>query len=287
MDIRSAVGLMVLAAGVAAGSAARAETRRPDRPDGGSPPLLNHRPTRRPPSRRAPGTPAPRSLDSKRTPMPDREALPQDLQDAPLAPPDAADSAKHRRHQEGWRPGAGEGHLPRSTQRSRRQSQPRDSVTRSPEDLLAPRRPPAERTASDLQQKALGVLDALLDADQELNGFAAVDQPVIVRERDVHHRAHDDRVVDDDRALLNGVQAQDAALGRIQDRRRQQRPVDAAVGDRERAAFQLVQRPACCRARGRPGRRWPSRCSANDSRSASRSTGTTSPLPPPTATPMS
>lgn len=88
MGIRSALGLMVVAASLAAGSGARAETRRSDRPDA-SVPLLESpsRSTAAESPAPPPGTPPPRALDSKRTPMPDREALPKDLQDAPLAPP--------------------------------------------------------------------------------------------------------------------------------------------------------------------------------------------------------
>ena len=64
---------------------------------------------------------------------------------------------------------------------------------------------------------------------------------MIVGEGDVHHRADDDLAVAGDRAVLDGVQAEDAALRRVDDRRREQRAVDAAVGDGERAALQLVE----------------------------------------------
>ncbi len=142
MELRAAVGLMVVAAGVAAGGGARGETRRGDRPDAGAP--LIESPSRAtaadsPEAAPAPGTPPPRALDSKRTPMPDREALPQDLQDAPLAPPtppipQSTTTAKKgggpARVKDIFRgqPGAGGGGA----------QQPRDSVTRTPEDQLAP-----------------------------------------------------------------------------------------------------------------------------------------------------
>ena len=61
----------------------------------------------------------------------------------------------------------------------------------------------------------------------------------------------DDLVVDDDRPFLDGVHAQDAALRRVEDRRRQQRAEDPAVGDRERAAGQS-RRP-----RSSPRAPWP------------------------------
>ena len=122
---------------------------------------------------------------------------------------------------------------------------------------------------------------------RNVDRFAAVDEAVVVGQRDVHHRADDDLAVAGDRAVLDGVQAEDAALRRIDDRRREQRAVDAAVGDRERAALQLLELelvlagPACAKSAIACS------ISAKLSRSALRSTGTTSPLPPPTAMPMS
>src|SRR5262245_4723414 len=58
------------------------------------------------------------------------------------------------------------------------------------------------------QQQSFGVLDALLDAHQEADRLAAVDQAVVVGQRQVHHRTDDDLVLDDDGALLDGVHAQ-------------------------------------------------------------------------------
>ena len=95
-------------------------------------------------------------------------------------------------------------------------------------------------TLSDFQHQPFGVLDALLDPDQEADGLAAVDDAVVVGEGQVHHRPDDDLVVDGDRPLLDRVHAEDAALRRVEDRRREQRAEDAAVGDRERAALEVV-----------------------------------------------
>lgn len=131
---------MVLAGAMAAGGGARAETRRPDRPDGG-PPLLESpsrtTATEAPAPAPAPGTPPPRALDSKRTPMPDREALPQSLQDAPLAPPTPPIPQSSGTKKGGGpsrvkdifrgQPGGAGG-----------AQQPRDSVTHTPEDQLSP-----------------------------------------------------------------------------------------------------------------------------------------------------
>ena len=85
-----------------------------------------------------------------------------------------------------------------------------------------------------------GILDAFLDAHQEGHGLAAVDDAVIVGERQIHHRPDLDLVADRHRPLLDLVHAEDAGLRRVQDRRRHQRAVDAAVGDGEGAAGQLL-----------------------------------------------
>ena len=88
MGLRAILGMTVLAVGLMAGPGAQAEVR-PDRPDGGAPPLLQSGASKEPApaADSRPGTPAPRALDSTRSPMPDREALPKDVQDARLAPP--------------------------------------------------------------------------------------------------------------------------------------------------------------------------------------------------------
>ncbi|HSS40223.1 MAG TPA: hypothetical protein VLT58_15755 [Polyangia bacterium] len=143
MGLRSAVGLMVLAAGVAAGSGARAETRRADRPDGGAPLLESpSRATAAESPEPAPATPPPRALDSKRTPMPDREALPQDLQDAPLAPPTPPIPQNTTGAKKGGGPSRVKEIFHGQPGAAGGQQQPRDNVTRTPEDQLAPA-PPA------------------------------------------------------------------------------------------------------------------------------------------------
>ena len=74
--------------------------------------------------------------------------------------------------------------------------------------------------------------------------LAPVDEAVVVGERDVHHRPHrrSRRPRPTTGALLDLVQPEDAGLRRVQDRRREQRAVDAAVRDRERAALEVVHR---------------------------------------------
>ncbi|MNQ57715.1 hypothetical protein D3C85_718820 [compost metagenome] len=63
---------------------------------------------------------------------------------------------------------------------------------------------------------------------------------MVVAEGQVHHRADLDLAVDGHRALHDVVHAQDARLRRVQDRRRHQRAVGAAVGDGEGAALHLI-----------------------------------------------
>ena len=87
-----------------------------------------------------------------------------------------------------------------------------------------------------------GVLDAFLDPHQEAHRLAAVDDAVVVGQREVHHRPDRDLALHHHRALLDLVHAEDADLRRVEDRRAHQRAVDAAVGDREGAAHQVLHR---------------------------------------------
>src|SRR5205814_7767262 len=95
-------------------------------------------------------------------------------------------------------------------------------------------------TASHIHQQSLRLLDALFDADQETDGFAAVDHAVVVGEGEIHHRPRLNLVAQHHRASLDLVHAEDRRLRRIEDRRRHQRAVDTAVGDREGAAGEVL-----------------------------------------------
>ncbi|MPL74173.1 hypothetical protein SDC9_19983 [bioreactor metagenome] len=90
---------------------------------------------------------------------------------------------------------------------------------------------------SQIQQQAARVFQRFLDADEEGHGALAVDDAVIVAQRQIHHRADHDLAVHHDRAILDLVHAEDARLRRVQDRRGHQRAVDAAVRDGEGAAL--------------------------------------------------
>ena len=74
---------------------------------------------------------------------------------------------------------------------------------------------------------------------------------MVVGEGGVHHRAERDLAVGGDGAVLDGVQAEDADLRRVEDRRAHERAVDAAVRDAERPAAQVLNRQrAVVRLRG-------------------------------------
>src|SRR5262249_19187676 len=64
------------------------------------------------------------------------------------------------------------------------------------------------RWRSDLEEKPLRVLDALLDPDEELHRLAAVDEAVVVAQGQVHHRPDDDLPVPDHGALDDVVHPQ-------------------------------------------------------------------------------
>jgi hypothetical protein len=57
----------------------------------------------------------------------------------------------------------------------------------------------------NLKHQPCRVFQALFDSDQELDRFTAVDDAVVVGQRDVHHRAHDDLAVHHHRAILDLV----------------------------------------------------------------------------------
>ena len=62
-----------------------------------------------------------------------------------------------------------------------------------------------------INQQAGGVFDRFLDRLQCSHRLAAVDQAVVIAERQIHHRADDDLAVADDRAVFDAVQAEHGA----------------------------------------------------------------------------
>ena len=93
--------------------------------------------------------------------------------------------------------------------------------------------------AHEIQQRTLRVFEIFLHAHQEGDGFLAVDDAVIVGERQIHHRADHHLAVHGHGPLLDLVHAENAGLRRVEDRRRHQRAIDAAIGDGEGAALHV------------------------------------------------
>ena len=131
-----------------------------------------------------------------------------------------------------------------------------------------------------------GVFHQLLHPNEEQHRLLAVDDAVVVRQRDVHHRPDLDLAVDRDRAVLDLVQAEDADLRVVDDRRRDERAEHAAVGDRERAAGEVVHRQLAVARLLRDGDDVARRPRSCPCWSASLMFGTTRPASDATAMPM-
>jgi hypothetical protein len=139
--------VLALAVGLVLGIRAdgRAETGPPgDNPDGGPLVATPGSSTGAPTNAQAETAPWPQpSLDSKRAPVPDRLALPWDMQDVPLAPPPPIPNNGGTNNQTG----SGANHTSKIFKRTSGGADsdvPRDSVTRTPEDQLAPPTYPAQ-----------------------------------------------------------------------------------------------------------------------------------------------
>src|SRR6266498_4104786 len=89
-------------------------------------------------------------------------------------------------------------------------------------------------------------LEPLAEVTQEAAGEGAVDEPVVVGEREVHDRANRDRVLaqlvlHDPRALDDRVRAENRRLRLADDRRPVEGSVTARVRDREGSALDVVR----------------------------------------------
>ena len=96
----------------------------------------------------APWPPPPRSLDSKRAPVPDRLMLPEDMMDIPLAPPTPPIPNNSGTN---GQTGSGANRASKIFKKNASKTSgdapsdiPRDNVTRTPEDQLAPPAYPAQ-----------------------------------------------------------------------------------------------------------------------------------------------
>ena len=91
-----------------------------------------------------------------------------------------------------------------------------------------------------LQQHAPRVLDVLLDLDEELDRFPAIEQTVVVGESKVHHGPDLDLAIDGNRPVLDGVEAKDGGLREVDNGSTVERTEDTAVADGEGAASHVL-----------------------------------------------
>src|SRR5690606_16633205 len=94
---------------------------------------------------------------------------------------------------------------------------------------------------SKVEQQTLRVFQNILHAHKEGHGLLAIDDAVIIGEREIHHRADFDLAANDDRAFLDLVHTENARLRRIQDRRGHERTIDTTIGDGEGTALQILK----------------------------------------------
>src|SRR5258706_2793941 len=73
----------------------------------------------------------------------------------------------------------------------------------------------SKESTSDLQDQARRILEDILDGDQEQHRLAAVDDAVVVGEREVVHRPHHHLAVLDHVTLFRRVHAEDRRLRRV------------------------------------------------------------------------
>jgi len=62
---------------------------------------------------------------------------------------------------------------------------------------------------SDIEKDDLGVLNAFLDLSQKEHGLTSIDDSMVICKSDVHDRSSLDLVTNANRAVLNGVHAED------------------------------------------------------------------------------
>ena len=122
------------------------------------------------------------------------------------------------------------------------------AVPRKPEAPPMTTCMPADQDPSSASKRP--VLETLLDGREEATGIGAVDDAVVVGEREVGHAAHRDALAapvvgHDDRTLDDGADAQDRDLRLVDDRRVEQRAVAAEVRDRERRRRRARRARSC------------------------------------------
>mmetsp|Transcript_7997 Transcript_7997/g.17185 ORF Transcript_7997/g.17185 Transcript_7997/m.17185 type:complete len:90 (-) Transcript_7997:1187-1456(-) len=72
-----------------------------------------------------------------------------------------------------------------------------------------------EKSCLDVEEEPARVFDEGLNAAEEANRLSAVDEAMVVAQREVHHWADFDLVVDDHRSLLDDVHPKNGALWHV------------------------------------------------------------------------
>src|SRR5262245_94499 len=72
---------------------------------------------------------------------------------------------------------------------------------------------------SNFEKNTSRILEQPFDVAEKSDRFAAIDDPMVVSERHIHHRANNNFPVPDNRSVLNRVHSEDTALRRVDDRR--------------------------------------------------------------------
>lgn len=114
--------------------------------------------------------------------------------------------------------------------------------------LSGPQRPQrSERGSRDTWSAALQtgqhdarILDGRLHLAQEHDRLTAIDQTMVVRQGDVHHRPNNHLALDRHRSLKDAVHTENGALRRIDDRCAHQRAEHTTVADGERTAVHIL-----------------------------------------------
>src|ERR1700730_6442817 len=86
-----------------------------------------------------------------------------------------------------------------------------------------------ERSELPLQEQTGRSFHTFFYPYQKFHRFLAIYHPMVVAERQIHHRTHLDFISNRHRSILDFMHSEDTALRRIQDRSAEQRTVDPAI----------------------------------------------------------
>ena len=92
-----------------------------------------------------------------------------------------------------------------------------------------------------LQKQPCRILDALLYPDEESHGLLAIDNPMVIAQGQIHHRADLDLTTKRHRTLLDLMHPKDTALWRVQNRSAQKLPINPPVRNSKHPAGELIE----------------------------------------------